>query len=137
MKYETITEQEVTTYQVANIKEFFFALQIIIISKKEKYHYMTLIDCLENMSLWFDSNKTLNINFNTEIDDCMKDWSKIIVQQLLFTQINQTIIVLCRLFDKKKNIYKNELLKTILHNFKINEKFKAQYQKSDKMTVKI
>jgi len=98
---------------------------------------MTLIDCFENMSLQFNLNKTLNVNFNTKIDDCAKDWSEIVVQQLLFAQINQIIIVLHRFFNKKKNIYKDELLKTISHNFKINEKFKAQYQKSDKITVKI
>ena len=98
---------------------------------------MTLIDCFKNMSLQFDSDKKLSVNFNIEIDDCVKDWSEIVVQQLSFAQISQTIIVLHRFFDKKKKIYKDELLKTISHNFKINKKFKAQYQKSDKMTVKI
>jgi len=89
------------------------------------------------MSLQFDSNKILNVNFNTEINDYVKDWSEIVVQQLSFAWINQNIIVLYKFFNKKKNIYKDELLKIILHSFKINEKFKVQYQKSDKMIVKI
>jgi len=137
MKYEAIAEQEVAINQVTNIKKFFFALQTIIISEEEEHHYMTLIDCLKNMSLQFDSDKMLSVNFNIEIDDYAENWSEIVVQQLLFAQISQTIIVLCRLFDKKKNIYKDESLKTISHNFKINKKFEAQYQKSDKMTIKI
>ena len=137
MKYEAIAEQEVAVNWVTVIEEFFFALQTIIISKEEKCHYMILINCLKNMSFQFNSDKTLSVNFNTEIDDCVKDWSEIVVQQLSFAWISQTIIVLHRLFNKKKNIYKDELLKTILHNFKINEKFEVQYQKSDKMTVKI
>jgi len=73
MKYEAIAEQEVAVNQITDIKEFFFALQIIIISKEEECHYMILIDCLENMSLQFDLNEMLNVNFNTEIDDCVKD----------------------------------------------------------------
>jgi len=51
MKYEAIAEQEVTVDQVTDIEKFFFALQIIIISEEEECHYMTLIDCFENMSL--------------------------------------------------------------------------------------
>jgi len=34
---------------------------------------MILIDYFENMSLQFDLDKTLNVNFNIEIDDCVKD----------------------------------------------------------------
>jgi len=89
------------------------------------------------MSLWFNSDETLSVNFNTEIDDCVKDWSKTVIQQLSFAQINQTIIVLHKFFNKKKNIYKDELLKIILHNFKINEKFEVQYQKNNKIIIKI
>jgi len=51
MKYEAITEQEVTADQVTSIKEFIFALQAIIISEEEECHYMTLIDGLQKMSL--------------------------------------------------------------------------------------
>ena len=80
IKYEAITEQKVAVNWVVYIKEFFFALQIIIILKEEKYHYMNLIDCFENMSLWFDLNEILSVNFNTEIDDYVKDWSEIVVQ---------------------------------------------------------
>jgi len=69
MKYEAIAEQEVAINQVTNIKKFFFALQTIIISEEEEHHYMTLIDCLKNMSLQFDSDKMLSVNFNIEIDD--------------------------------------------------------------------
>ncbi len=98
---------------------------------------MTLIDGLQKMSLWFDSEKVLRVNFNAKVDDCEKDWSEVVVQQLSFAWISQTIIVLHKLWDKKKNIYKDELLKTISHNFKTDEKFKAQCQMSDKMIVKI
>jgi len=51
MKYEAIAEQKVAINQVTDIKEFFFALQVIIISEEEKCCYMTLIDCFKNMSL--------------------------------------------------------------------------------------
>ncbi len=98
---------------------------------------MTLIDGLQKMSLQFDSEKMLRVNFNAEVDDYEKDWSKVVVQQLSFTQTDQTIIVLHKLWDKKKNIYKGESLKTISHNFKTDEKFKAQCQTDDKMIVKI
>jgi len=79
----------------------------------------------------------LRVNFNAEVDDHEKDWSEIVVQQLSFAQIGQTIIVLHKSWDKKKNIYKDEPLKTILHNFKTDKKFKAQCQTGDKMIVKI
>jgi len=137
MRYEAIAEQEVTVNQVTSIREFIFALQAIIISEEEKHHYMTLIDGLQKMPLQFDSEKVLRVNFNAEVDNCEKDWSEVVVQQLSFAQINQTIIVLHRPWDKKKNIYKDELLKTISHNFKTDKKFKAQCQMSDKMIVKI
>jgi len=137
MRYKAIAEQEVTVNQATSIKEFIFALQAIIISEEEKCCYMTLIDDLQKMSLWFDSEKTLRVNFNAEVDDCEKDWSGIVVQQLLFAWINQTIIVLHRPWDKKKNIYKDESLKTISHNFKTDKKFEAQCQTDDKMIVKI
>jgi len=79
----------------------------------------------------------LKVNFNAEVDDCEKDWSEIVVQQLSFAQISQTTIVLHKLWNKKKNIYKGESLKTISHNFKTDKKFEAQCQMSDKMIVKI
>jgi len=137
MKYEAIAEQEVAANWVTSIREFIFALQAIIISEEEKRHYMTLIDGLQKMSLWFDSKKVLRVNFNAEVDDCEKDWSEVVVQQLSFAQINQTTIVLHKPWDKEKNIYKDKSLKTISNNFKINKKFKAQCQMSDKMIVKI
>ncbi len=137
MKYEAIAEQEVTANQATSIREFIFALQAIIISEEEKHHYMTLIDGLQKMSLQFDSEKVLRVNFNAEVDDHEKDWSEVVVQQLSFAWISQTIIVLHKLWDKEKNIYKDESLKTILHNFKTDKKFKAQCQMSDKMIVKI
>jgi len=98
---------------------------------------MALIDGLQKMPLQFNSEEALRVNFNAEVDDHEKDWSEVVVQQLSFAQISQTIIVLHRLWDKKKNIYKGESLKTISHNFKTDEKFKAQCQMSDKMIVKI
>ncbi len=98
---------------------------------------MALINSLQKMPLQFDSEKALRVNFNAEVDDCEKDWSEVVVQQLSFAQTDQTIIVLHRLWNKKKNIYKDESLKAILHNFKIDKKFKAQCQMSDKMIVKI
>jgi len=73
MRYEAIAEQEVAVNQVTSIKEFIFALQAIIILKEEKHHYMTLIDGLQKMSLQFDSEKALRVNFNAEVDDCEKD----------------------------------------------------------------
>jgi len=73
MKYEAITEQEVAADQATSIKEFIFALQAIIISKEEKCHYMILIDDLQKMSLQFDLEKALKVNFNAEVDDCEKD----------------------------------------------------------------
>jgi len=73
MKYKAIAEQEVTANQVTSIKEFIFALQAIIILEEEKCHYMTLIDGLQKMSLQFNSEKTLRVNFNAEVDDCEKD----------------------------------------------------------------
>jgi len=137
MRYEAIAEQEVTADQATSIREFIFALQAIIISEKEKRHYMTLINSLQKMSLQFDSEKALRVNFNAEVDDHEKDWSEVVVQQLSFAQISQTTIVLHKPWDKKKNIYKDESLKAISHNFKTNKKFKAQCQTGDKMIVKI
>jgi len=40
---------------------------------------MTLIDGLQKMSLWFDSEKVLKVNFNAEVDDHEKDWSEVVV----------------------------------------------------------
>jgi len=73
MKYEAIAEQEVTVNQVTSIREFIFALQAIIISEEEKRRYMALIDSLQKMSLQFDSEKVLRVNFNAEVDDHEKD----------------------------------------------------------------
>jgi len=73
MRYEAIAEQEVAVNQAADIEEFIFALQAITISEEEKHHYMTLIDGLKKMSLQFDSEKTLSVNFNAEVDDHEKD----------------------------------------------------------------
>jgi len=137
MRYEAIAEQEVTANQATSIRGFIFALQAIIISREKKRHYMALIDSLQKMLLQFDSEKTLRVNFNAEVDDCEKDWSEVVVQQLSFAQTDQTTIVLHRLWDKKKNIYKDESLKTISHNFKTDKKFEAQCQTGDKMIVKI
>jgi len=73
MRYEAIAEQEVAANQVADIEGFIFALQAIIISEEEKRHYMALIDGLKKMSLQFDSEEALSVNFNAEVDDCEKD----------------------------------------------------------------
>jgi len=73
MRYKAIAEQEVAADQATSIKGFIFALQAIIISEEEKRHYMTLIDGLQKMSLQFDSEEALRVNFNAEVDDCEKD----------------------------------------------------------------
>jgi len=73
MRYKAIAEQEVTVNQATSIREFIFALQAIIISEEEKCHYMILIDDLQKMSLQFDSEKALRVNFNAEVDDHEKD----------------------------------------------------------------
>jgi ribosome-associated translation inhibitor RaiA len=84
----------------------------------------------------FDSEKMLRVNFNAEVDDHEKDWSEVVVQQLSFAQTDQTIIVLHNL-ETRRRTSKGESLKTISHNFKTDEKFKAQCQTDDKMIVKI
>jgi len=73
MRYEAIAEQEVAVNQAADIEGFIFALQAIIISEEGKRCYMTLIDSLKEMSLQFDSEKALSVNFNAEVDDHEKD----------------------------------------------------------------
>jgi len=73
MRYKAIAEQEVTVNQATSIREFIFALQAIIISEEEKRHYIILIDGLQKMSLQFDLEKALRVNFNAEVDDHEKD----------------------------------------------------------------
>ncbi len=50
-----------------------FALQIIAVSEEENDHYIILIDSLNELSVQFNLNKILRVNFNAEIDNYVKD----------------------------------------------------------------
>ena len=59
IKYEVIAEHKILTDQVTEIEERSFYLQTIIISEEDNYHYIVLIEKQKNMSLQFNSDKSL------------------------------------------------------------------------------
>ena len=69
MRYEVIAEHEISTDQVTEIEGRSFYLQAIVISEGGDHHYMTLIERQENMLLQFNSDESLKINFNPDVDD--------------------------------------------------------------------
>ena len=69
MKYEVIAEHEISTDQVTEIEERSFYLQTIVILREGNHHYMTLIERQKNMLLQFNSDKSLKINFNSDVND--------------------------------------------------------------------
>ncbi len=73
MRYKVIIKQKVIADQAADIKASMFALQIIAVSEEENHHYIILIDSLNELSVQFNLNKMLKVNFNAEIDDYVKD----------------------------------------------------------------
>ncbi len=50
-----------------------FALQIIAISEEEDNHYIILIDNLNELSVQFNLDKILRVNFNVKIDNYVKN----------------------------------------------------------------
>ena len=69
MKYEAIAEHKILTDQVIEIEERSFYLQAIVILKEDNYHYITLIEKQKNMLLQFNSDESLKINFNSDVND--------------------------------------------------------------------
>ena len=69
MKYEVIAEHEILTDQVTEIEERSFYLQAIVISEEDNHHYMTLIEKQKNMLLQFNSDESLKINFDSDVND--------------------------------------------------------------------
>ena len=123
MKYEVIAEHEISTDQVTEIEERSFYLQAIVIFREDDYHYITLIERQKNILLQFNSDESLKINFDSDVNDWADDWVRIIMQQLLFAQAEDTTIVVFRLWDKKINTHKDKLLLRMLHTVKTAKKF--------------
>ena len=69
IEYEVIAEHEISTDQVTEIEERSFYLQAIVILRESNYHYMTLIERQKNMSLQFNSDESLKINFDSDVND--------------------------------------------------------------------
>ena len=69
MRYEVIAEHEISTDQVTEIEERSFYLQAIVILREGNHHYMTLIERQKNMLLQFNSDESLKINFDSDVDD--------------------------------------------------------------------
>ena len=69
MRYEVIAEHKISTDQVTEIEERSFYLQAIVISEEDDHHYMTLIERQKNMLLQFNSDESLKINFNSDVND--------------------------------------------------------------------
>ena len=123
IRYKVIAEHEISTDQVIEIEERSFYLQTIIIFREDNYHYMTLIERQKNMLLQFNSDKSLKINFNSDINDWADNWVRVIVQQLLFMQTEDTTIIVFKLWDKKINTHKDKLLLRMLYTVKTVKKF--------------
>ena len=135
MKYEVIAEHEISTDQVMKIEEKRFYLQAIVISEEDNHHYITLIERQKNMLLQFNSDESLKINFNSDVNDWVDDWVRVIMQQLSFVQTEDTTIVVFRLWDKKTNTHKDELLLSILHTVKTVKKFDDQHKLCSKIKI--
>ena len=121
------SSQAETDYSMMKeIEVSIFKWQVITVSDKAQYCYLTLIECVEKTWVRFNQDEVLQINFNVKIDDYEKDWSEIVVEHLSFAQIKQSFIVLCRLWNKKKSIYKSSSLKIIEHAYKINKELQTQ-----------
>ena len=80
IKYEAIAEHEISTDWVTEIEERSFYLQAIVISEEDDHHYITLIEKQKNMSLQFNSDESLKINFNPDINNWVNDWVRVIIQ---------------------------------------------------------
>ena len=137
MRYEVIAEHEISTDQVTEIEERSFYLQAIVILREDNHHYMTLIERQKNMLLQFNSDKSLKINFDPDINDWVNDWVRIVMQQLSFMQTEDTIIIVFRFWDKKTNIHKDKLLLRMLHTVKTVKKFNDQHKLCSKIKIVI
>ena len=126
IEYEAIAEHEISTDQVTEIEGRSFYLQTIVISEEGNHHYIALIERQKNMLLQFNSDESLKINFNSDVNDWADDWVRIIMQQLSFAQTEDTIIIVFRFWDKKTNTHKDELLLRMLHTVKTVKKFNDQ-----------
>ena len=135
MKYEAIAEHKISTDWVTEIEERSFYLQAIVIFREDDHHYMTLIKKQKNMLLQFNSDESLKINFNSDIDDWVNDWVRVIMQQLLFVQTEDTIIIVFKLWDKKTNTHKDKLLLRMLHTVKTVKKFNNQHKLCSKIKI--
>ena len=135
IKYEAIAEHEISTDWVTEIEERSFYLQAIVILREGNYHYMTLIERQKNMLLQFNSDKLLKINFNSDVNDWVNDWVRIVMQQLSFAQTEDTTIVVFRFWDKKTNTHKDKLLLRMLHTVKTVKKFNDQHKLCFKIKI--
>ena len=137
MKYEVIAEHEISTDQVTEIEERSFYLQAIVILREDNHHYMTLIERQKNMLLQFNSDESLKINFDSDVNDWADNWVRIIMQQLLFVQTEDTTIIVFRFWDKKINTHKDKLLLRMLHTVKTVKKFNDQHKLCSKIKIVI
>ena len=137
MRYEVIAEHEISTDQVTEIEERRFYLQTIVILREGNHCYITLIERQKNMLLQFNSDKSLKINFNSDVNDWVNNWVRVIMQQLLFMQTEDTTIVVFRFWDKKTNIHKDKLLLRMLHTVKTVKKFNNQHKLCSKIKIVI
>ena len=137
MKYEAIAEHEISTDQVTEIEERSFYLQTIVISEEGNHHYMTLIERQKNMLLQFNSDESLKINFDSDVNDWADNWVRVIVQQLSFAQTEDTTIIVFRFWDKKTNTHKDKLLLRMLHTVKTVKKFNNQHKLCSKIKIVI
>ena len=137
MRYEVIAEHEILTDQITEIEERSFYLQTIIILRENDHHYMTLIERQKNISFQFNSDESLKINFNSDVNDWVNDWVRIVVQQLSFVQTEDTTIIVFRFWDKKINTHKDKLLLRMLHTVKTVKKFNDQHKLCSKIKIVI
>ena len=137
IEYEVIAEHEISTDQVTEIEERRFYLQAIVISEEDDYHYMTLIEKQKNMLLQFNSDESLKVNFNSDVNDWVNNWVRVVMQQLSFTQTEDTTIIVFRFWDKKTNTHKDKLLLSMLHTVKTVKKFNDQCKLCSKIKIVI
>ena len=73
-----------------------------------------MIGCDQIISLRFDSDEQLKINFTSSVNDYVEDWSAVIVEQLSFTAQEQTSVVLYQFRNKKTEEYKDYVLNDVI-----------------------
>ena len=107
LRFDLINQHEYILICKKNLFKHIMNLKLMIILNALNHHYLSFFKCFDNIKLCIQLKNCLIINFNSEINNCVKNWLMTVVDFLSIAFFQNVFILLTWSWDHENLKWKN------------------------------